>query len=329
MKKSRSSYTDRETPKTPGPDLWQAEWLPLPLSQEELQSIESVLGEWWLYLQEMFGFSSIRLELAGENGEHLNVHQPHQPITTPRSATEQRYPLTTRTGLLGWLYTRDGADEPSRQKELTSLLPLIGQSFEGKLERIRLGRVNNSLVARHNGVFESLVRLLGLRDHETESHTLRVSQITMQLVEHLGLPPEQHTAIRHGALLHDIGKLGIPDAVLLKPGSLTPMERRMMELHVTYGYKILSSFTSERQTLDIVLHHHEHWDGNGYPDHLCGEQIPLVARLFAVVDVFDALTSDRPYRTAWPSTRALTYLREQTGKQFDPNMVKAFLEVAV
>jgi HD-GYP domain-containing protein (c-di-GMP phosphodiesterase class II) len=101
-----------------------------------------------------------------------------------------------------------------------------------------------------------------------------------------------------------------------------------MEVHVTYGYNILSSITKARQTLDIVLYHHERWDGSGYPDHLQGEQIPLVARLFAVVDVYDALTSDRPYRTAWLPDRALAYLKEKAGIQFDPEMVKAFMEVA-
>jgi HD-GYP domain-containing protein (c-di-GMP phosphodiesterase class II) len=150
----------------------------------------------------------------------------------------------------------------------------------------------------------------------------------MLLVDYLRFPVEQWDAIRHGALLHDIGKLGIPDAILLKPGSLSAMERRMMEVHVTYGYNILSSITKARQTLDIVLYHHERWDGSGYPDHLQGEQIPLVARLFAVVDVYDALTSDRPYRTAWLPDRALAYLKEKAGIQFDPEMVKAFMEVA-
>lgn len=191
-----------------------------------------------------------------------------------------------------------------------------------------LRHANQDILKSYNSVFESLTRILGLRDHETEAHTQRVSQLTMRLVQHIKLPSEQWGAIQRGALLHDIGKLGIPDAILLKPGSLTDAEYRMMQLHVTYGYSILSSITHARQTLDIVLYHHERWDGKGYPDGLRGEQIPEVARLFAVVDVYDALTSDRPYRTAWLHSQVVEYLKKEAGRQFDPRMVSAFLEVA-
>lgn len=191
-----------------------------------------------------------------------------------------------------------------------------------------LRHANQDILKSYNSVFESLTHILGLRDHETEAHTQRVSQWTMRLVQHIKLPSEQLGAIQRGALLHDIGKLGIPDAILLKPGSLTDAEYRMMQLHVTYGYSILSSITHARQTLDIVLYHHERWDGKGYPDGLRGEQIPEVARLFAVVDVYDALTSDRPYRTAWLPSQALDYLKKEAGRQFDPRMVSAFLEIA-
>lgn len=179
----------------------------------------------------------------------------------------------------------------------------------------------------YNAMFEGLTRILGLRDHETEEHTLRVTRLTMRLVESLRIPPEQWGAIRRGALLHDIGKLGVPDAILLKPGSLSESERRMMQLHVIYGYNILSPISNAPQTLDIVLYHHEKWDGSGYPGKLRAEQIPQVARLFAVVDVYDALTTDRPYRTAWTQTKAVGYLKEQSGKHFDPKMVAAFLQV--
>lgn len=186
---------------------------------------------------------------------------------------------------------------------------------------------SQGLMTSYNSMFEGLTRILGLRDHETEEHTLRVTRLTMRLVESMHIPSEQWGAIRRGALLHDIGKLGVPDAILLKPGSLSDVERRMMELHVIYGYNILSPISNAPQTLDIVLYHHERWDGSGYPSGLRGEQIPLVARLFAVVDVYDALTTDRPYRTAWVQTKALSYLKEQTGRQFDPRMVAAFLQI--
>lgn len=190
-----------------------------------------------------------------------------------------------------------------------------------------LGYEYPDLLKKYSSVYESLTHILGLRDHETEAHTQRVKQLTMRLVEHLQMPSEYWSAIERGALLHDIGKLGIPDAILLKPGRLTDAEHRLMQLHVTYGYSILSTITNAWFTLDMVLYHHERWDGRGYPDGLHSEQIPLVARLFAVVDVYDALTSDRPYRAAWLHTQAIEYLKSEAGRQFDPQMVSAFLEV--
>jgi HD-GYP domain-containing protein (c-di-GMP phosphodiesterase class II) len=190
-------------------------------------------------------------------------------------------------------------------------------------------RQNNiELTDRYNALVEGLSRALELRDLETEGHTRRVSLLTMRLVERMQIPPGQWHAIQQGALMHDIGKIGIPDAILLKPGSLNARERKVMQQHVLYGYNILAPIISARHTLDIILYHHEHWNGKGYPYGLKGEQIPLVARLFAMVDVFDALTSDRPYRTAWSRAQTLEYLREQSGFQFDPQVVKHFLEIA-
>lgn len=282
-------------------------------------------GGWQKYIQEIYGVGGIRLEVIGENGEVTKTLKAHETPNRTATATDVRFPILSRIGQLGWLGINNALEGSNLREELTALLPLIGQSLEGELERNRLRVENQSLITQRREFFENLVLLLGLRNHETESHTRRVEQVVMQFVEYLGLPVEQHEAIQQGALLHDIGKLGIPDAILLKPGSLTHMERRMMEMHVNYGHRILSSFTNERMTLDIILHHHERWDGRGYPDQLYGEQIPLVARLFAVVDVYDALISDRPYRTAWAPALALTYLKEQAGKQFDPEMVKAFL----
>lgn len=190
-------------------------------------------------------------------------------------------------------------------------------------------RQNNSdLTARYNAMIEGLSRALELRDLETEGHTRRVSLLTMELVQHMEIGAEQWNSIRQGALLHDIGKIGVPDAILLKPGSLTAQERKVMQQHVQYGYNILAPITNSRHTLDITLYHHERWDGKGYPYGLAAEQIPLVARLFSIVDVFDALTSDRPYRTAWDVSHALEYISAQSGSQFDPQIVKVFLKVA-
>ena len=188
-------------------------------------------------------------------------------------------------------------------------------------------RDNVELTARYNAMIEGLSRSLELRDLETEGHTRRVSELTLRLVQHMKIPADQWDAIRQGALLHDIGKLGIPDAILLKPGSLTPREEKVMQQHVIYGHNILAPVTDERDILEITLYHHEHWDGTGYPYGLKGEQIPRMARVFTVVDVFDALTSDRPYRTAWPRSKVIEYLQKQAGRYFDPQVVKLFLEI--
>ena len=204
----------------------------------------------------------------------------------------------------------------------------IAFAMERTLTMMEFREKNSELAARYNAMIEGLSRALELRDLETEGHTRRVSSLVIKLVEHMHIPSDRWDAIRQGALLHDIGKIGIPDAILLKPGSLNTQEKRVMQQHVTYGYNILAPIIHIQDTLDITLYHHERWDGKGYPSGLKGEQIPLVARLFAAVDVFDALSSDRPYRSAWSRAQVLEYLRRESGRQFDPQVVQYFLEVA-
>ena len=133
--------------------------------------------------------------------------------------------------------------------------------------------------------------------------------------------------MRRGALLHDIGKMGVPDSILLKPGSLTPVEWTIMRQHPRYAYELLRPIIFLVHSLDIPYCHHEKWDGSGYPRGLKGEETPLAARLFAVVDVWDALISDRPYRPAWSRDQALSYIRDQSGRHFDPQAVEAFFEM--
>jgi HD-GYP domain-containing protein (c-di-GMP phosphodiesterase class II) len=186
---------------------------------------------------------------------------------------------------------------------------------------------NEELTSTYTSTIEGLSRALELRDLETEGHTRRVSDLSLRLAEHMQIPPDQRVFIQQGALLHDIGKLGIPDAILLKPGSLTPQEWKVMQQHPLYAYNILASILTLRQALAIPLYHHERWDGSGYPYGLKGEQIPLSARLFAVVDVYDALTSNRPYRSAWSRSEAVDYLHEQSGKLFDQRVVTHFLDL--
>lgn len=166
-----------------------------------------------------------------------------------------------------------------------------------------------------------------MRDQETAGHTQRVTELTLKLARKLGLPEEDLEHLRRGAILHDVGKLGVPDAVLLKPGKLSEEEWALMRKHPTLAHQWLSGIPFLRKALAIPYAHHERWDGSGYPRGLKGEAIPLEARIFAVIDVYDALTSDRPYRPAWSREKALEYIREQSAKQFDPQVVEAFFEL--
>jgi putative two-component system response regulator len=174
---------------------------------------------------------------------------------------------------------------------------------------------------------EAMAQALSLRDNETEEHARRVVELCDKLAGELNMQEDLRRDLSLGALLHDIGKIGIPDSILLKPGALTDEERRVMTTHAELGGKILKPLGLPPTVLDLVHHHHERWDGDGYPDRLAGENIPLPARIFAVVDVWDALTSDRPYRKAWTTDKAIDHLREQAGKHFDPDVVDKFLIV--
>ena len=188
-----------------------------------------------------------------------------------------------------------------------------------------LQKSNNDLTLAYDENIEGWSRALDLRDKETEGHTQRVMEITIRLAKALGLSREELVHVRRGALLHDIGKMGIPDNILLKSGSLSEDEWQIMRLHPDYAFDLLSPIAFLKPALDIPYCHHEKWDGSGYPRGLKGEHIPLTARIFAVADVWDALRSDRPYRAAWPESKVVEYIREQAGSHFDPSIVEAFL----
>jgi putative nucleotidyltransferase with HDIG domain len=190
-----------------------------------------------------------------------------------------------------------------------------------------LERSNLELAQAYDATIEGWSRALDLRDKETEGHTQRVTEMTLELARAFGLPEEYLLHIRRGALLHDIGKMGVPDNILLKPGPLTEEEWVRMRSHPEYAYNLLKPIAFLEPALDIPYCHHEKRDGTGYPRGLKGEEIPLVARLFAVVDVWDALLSDRPYRLAWTAEQAREYIREQAGSHFDPKVVDRFLEL--
>lgn len=184
---------------------------------------------------------------------------------------------------------------------------------------------NEELTLAYDATIEGWSRALDLRDHETEGHTQRVTEMALKLADLLGMSQTDKTDMRRGALLHDIGKMGVPDAILHKPGGLTETEWKVMREHPTLAYRMLSPISYLNRALDISYYHHERWDGSGYPHGLRGEEIPLAARVFAIVDVFDALTSDRPYRKAWSYEKAYQYIELQAGKHFDPEIVKVFL----
>ena len=186
---------------------------------------------------------------------------------------------------------------------------------------------NTELTLAYDKTIEGWSRALDLRDKETEDHTQRVTEMTLRLARQAGISDAELVHIRRGAILHDIGKVSIPDGILLKPGPLTDDEWVVMRRHPLIAVELLSPISHLIPALAIPRSHHERWDGAGYPDGLIGEQIPLAARIFAVVDVYDALTSNRPYRKAWPQAETLEYIRSQTRKHFDPKIVSMFLDM--
>jgi putative two-component system response regulator len=193
-------------------------------------------------------------------------------------------------------------------------------------ERANLQEANAQLLKAYDTTIEGWSHAMDLRDRETEGHSHRVAEITVELARNFGMDEAGLVQVRRGALLHDMGKLGIPDHILHKPGALTDDEWDVMKKHPQFAYDMLYRIEYLRPAMDIPYCHHEKWDGTGYPRGLKGEGIPLSARLFAIVDVWDALTSDRPYRSAWTREDALAYIKDQSGKHFDPEVVRLFLQ---
>ena len=188
-------------------------------------------------------------------------------------------------------------------------------------------RAERALAASYEALLVALARALEAKDDETEGHSERVTAYALRLGRALGLRREALEDLRRGALLHDLGKIGIPDAVLRKPGPLTEEEKALMRTHPLIGDRILEGLPALQGARGVVRHHHERFDGRGYPEGLQGEEIPLLARIFAVVDAYDAMTSDRPYRRALSHGEALAAIAREAGKQFDPQVVRVFLRV--
>ncbi|MBI3736386.1 PAS domain-containing protein [Candidatus Sumerlaeota bacterium] len=190
-----------------------------------------------------------------------------------------------------------------------------------------LQKSNADLSLSYEATLEGWVKALDLRDKETEGHTQRVTELTLRLAREMGFKNEELVHIRRGALLHDIGKLGIPDSILHKPGKLTDEEWKVMRMHPVYAHDWLHPIPYLRPALDIPHYHHEKWDGTGYPQGLKGEIIPIPARMFAIIDVWDALRSDRPYRAAWDRDKVKDHIKEGSGAHFDPEIVDIFMKI--
>jgi cyclic di-GMP phosphodiesterase len=202
-----------------------------------------------------------------------------------------------------------------------NLEEMVGQrtrQFQAAMKRIEM---------TYDETLEALGAALDLRDNETAGHSQRVSRYCIEMAKAIGVEPERLKHIERGSYLHDIGKIGTPDAILLKPGKLTPEEKQVMEAHARVGYNLVSRIAFLAPAAEIVLTHQERYDGTGYPQGLLGEEIPLGSRIFAVADTLDAMTSDRPYRRALPFATARAEIERESGRQFDPAVVEVFLSI--
>lgn len=239
-------------------------------------------------------------------------------------------PLITRGEVIGYI-TLDNRKKSAYNQEASFLAQAFAHQAAAAIDNARLFEGMQHSLKELNLAYESTIegwsKAMDLRDRETEGHTLRVTEMTTKLAQSMGFNGEELVHIRRGALLHDIGKMGVPDRILLKPDTLKDEELLIMRRHPQYAYDMLSPVSYLHQALTIPYCHHEWWDGSGYPQGLKGEEIPLAARLFAVVDVWDALTSDRPYRPAWTNQETITYIKGLSGKQFDPQVVDKFFEM--
>jgi predicted ATPase/GAF domain-containing protein len=268
---------------------------------------------------------------ASDTFAHDAYIQQHRPFSL------LCLPLLHHGTLMGLLYMENhltcGAFTDNRLEVLRLLSGQATISIENarlyqRMEDLvaRLQRSSSDLAHAYDATLEGWVRMLDLRDNETEGHSQRVTQMSVRLAHAYGLSDDDLVHVRRGALLHDIGKMAIPDAILHKPGPLAPDEWKLMQQHPTYAYALLQPIAFLRPALDIPHYHHEKWDGSGYPHGLRGKAIPPLARLFAVADVWDALCSDRPYRHAWSVDRVCAYLREQAGHHFDPHVIDLFFQ---
>ncbi|MBL8061487.1 MAG: HD domain-containing protein, partial [Anaerolineales bacterium] len=285
--------------------------------------------------------------MIDDTGKHLQYEHPMQLVQDAMSSGQMIYfsqgtsilrtclPIQTPIRKYGAIWM-DTPDEPAH-KPVTNpneLQAIVNQAaialerslllVESRRQAAEIKAAYNTLEATYDQTLASLTSALDARDRETEGHSLRVTHLAVKLGETLGYTPEQLKILERGSLLHDIGKIGISDTILHKPGPLSEDEWKIMRLHPDIGARIVEGIPFLQDTIPLIRHHQERWDGTGYPGGLAGENIPALARLFSVIDAFDALTSNRPYRTKITVEEALNYLQEQAGILFDPVIVDSF-----
>jgi len=240
-------------------------------------------------------------------------------------------PLKLKDDLIGVLYVDNRAHAGIFKENDLELISGFADQAAVAIDSARLfedlQESHRELEKAYQATLEGWVRALDLRDKETEGHTQRVTILTERLARSMGVEGEALVHITRGALLHDIGKMAIPDGILLKPGQLTDDERMLIQKHPVYAYEMLSPIAFLVPAIDIPYCHHEKWDGSGYPRGIRGKEIPFAARIFPVVDVWDALTSNRPYRRALPQYEVRQRIKNDSGKHFDPVVVDAFMEM--
>ncbi|NTU55702.1 MAG: GAF domain-containing protein [Anaerolineales bacterium] len=286
---------------------------------------------------EMFKVSRTIVERVAATGETiLTTNAQEDPrfenqmsVASYRLRSILCVPLKIKDKLIGVIYVdnraRVGIFQTQDQALITAFADQAAVAIDNAQLFDDLQAKNRELEEAYQATLEGWVSALDMRDKETEGHTQRVTVLTQRLARAMGVDDAQMVHITRGALLHDIGKMAIPDSILLKPGALTEEERELIKQHPKYAYDMLKTIDFLRPAIDIPHYHHEKWDGSGYPDGLRGEEIPFPARIFPVIDVWDALTSNRPYRKGLPHEEVKARIKADAGSHFDPQVVEAFL----
>ncbi len=253
--------------------------------------------------------------------EALMVRSSEHPEIAPSLICA---PLMIRKNIFGILCIRKKINrEPFTAKDLQYVVSLTKRASLNLENRILYESVYSNVL----DTFRSLVASVQLRDQYTEEHCSRVTRLALEIAETLNCTTKEIESVKVAGMMHDVGKIAIPDSVLLKPGRLTEDEFNVIRTHPDVGERILRPILLFDQERDIILHHHERWDGKGYPTGLAGENIPRISRILAVADTFDAMTNNRPYRNAMPVAKAIDEIKKNRNTQFDPNMVDAFLNI--